>query len=454
MTFDSWPRAHWISLPTIRTVVWSWRLAMHGCVGMLCRRRRGRCSRAGARWAAVGATHSAPRRRCCKCCQADSARRLRRRYCICFRSRTVRCTPIARPYGEPPADRLVRKGTPADSNDTGALLYRDAVYAAIGLCAYDLYETLDFAAWLRDHLLADLQQTHPMCVRPHASSVMARDAADAVCVGGRYKVIRRRIAWLLQHWAPLLANDALWASIYRILVTLMQPQDGVSVRLAAACALRDDIRSAICPCGRRVDLPRRRCGLDACCALIECHRYVVQDFLPCFAAASEALLGLFSAIRDADAQLVVVSVLAAMIESVDTDVQPYAAALLKVVPSLWRASEHASLVRCAIVRMLAHLLHGLREHASMAYGVVLPIVLYATDASEVRVRRTGDRVPIPARTPKGPAHALCGSNAAGTCVLVRRCARSVAGLCARLCNGRAGGRGTSARARTAPDSAA
>src|SRR5690606_34988834 len=57
------------------------------------------------------------------------------------------------------------------------LLLRDACYSAIGWGAYNLYEKINFMEWFKKELIKEIEIKDP-----------------------RYKIIRRRVCWLLGRW--------------------------------------------------------------------------------------------------------------------------------------------------------------------------------------------------------------------------------------------------------------
>ena len=56
-------------------------------------------------------------------------------------------------------------------------LQKEAVYTAVGLASYDLFDQVDFDSWFSSYLLGELKNPHP-----------------------KYRIIRRRVVWLLGQW--------------------------------------------------------------------------------------------------------------------------------------------------------------------------------------------------------------------------------------------------------------
>ncbi|KAK8782150.1 hypothetical protein V5799_016510 [Amblyomma americanum] len=73
---------------------------------------------------------------------------------------------------------MVQGIQPADGTISfQAMLNRDAVYTAVGLAAFDLHDELDFDNWFLHVLIPELKVSEP-----------------------RYRIVRRRVAWLIGQW--------------------------------------------------------------------------------------------------------------------------------------------------------------------------------------------------------------------------------------------------------------
>ncbi|OXB62518.1 hypothetical protein ASZ78_013207, partial [Callipepla squamata] len=86
--------------------------------------------------------------------------------------------------------------------DTSAILIKDAVYNAVGLAAYELFDSVDFDQWFKNQLLAELQVSH-----------------------NRYKPIRRRVIWLIGQWISVKFKSDLRPMLYEVIRNLLQDQD-------------------------------------------------------------------------------------------------------------------------------------------------------------------------------------------------------------------------------------
>ncbi|KAL8203829.1 UNVERIFIED_CONTAM: Importin-11 [Gekko kuhli] len=97
---------------------------------------------------------------------------------------------------------------PTNVDDAQTLLIKDAVYNAVGLAAYELFDSVDFDQWFKSQLLAELQVTH-----------------------NRYKPIRRRVIWLIGQWISVKFNSDLRPMLYEAICNLLQDQDLVKLTI-------------------------------------------------------------------------------------------------------------------------------------------------------------------------------------------------------------------------------
>uniref|UniRef100_A0AAZ3SSZ7 Importin-11 n=1 Tax=Oncorhynchus tshawytscha TaxID=74940 RepID=A0AAZ3SSZ7_ONCTS len=94
---------------------------------------------------------------------------------------------------------------PSNVEDPVQLLMKDAVYNAVGLAAYELFDNIDFDQWFNNQLLGELQVSHH-----------------------RYKLIRRRVIWLIGQWISVKFKSELRPLLYEVILNLMQDPDLVT----------------------------------------------------------------------------------------------------------------------------------------------------------------------------------------------------------------------------------
>uniref|UniRef100_A0AAQ4NPI8 Importin-11 n=1 Tax=Gasterosteus aculeatus aculeatus TaxID=481459 RepID=A0AAQ4NPI8_GASAC len=189
------------------------------------------------------------------------------------------------------------------------------VYNAVGLAAYELFDNVDFDQWFKNQLLGELQVSHH-----------------------RYKLIRRRVIWLIGQWISVKFKSELRPLLYEVILSLMQDPDLV-VRIETATTLKLNILLILTLC-------------------------------------------LFFQVTECDTKMQVLHVISCVIERVNMQIRPYVGCLVQYLPLLWKQSEEHNMLRCAILTTLIHLVQGLGAECKNLYPFLLPVIQLSTDVSQ------------------------------------------------------------------------
>uniref|UniRef100_G1MYF0 Importin 11 n=1 Tax=Meleagris gallopavo TaxID=9103 RepID=G1MYF0_MELGA len=203
--------------------------------------------------------------------------------------------------------------------DISAILIKDAVYNAVGLAAYELFDSVDFDHWFKNQLLAELQVSH-----------------------NRYKPIRRRVIWLIGQWISVKFKSDLRPMLYEAICNLLQDQDLV----------------------------------------VNDFEFRTDQFLPYLESMFTLLFQLLQEVTECDTKMHVLHVLSCVNERVSIQIRPYVGCLVQYLPLLWKQSEEHNMLRCAILTTLIHLVQGLGAESKNLYPFLLPIIQLSTDVSQ------------------------------------------------------------------------
>lgn len=220
---------------------------------------------------------------------------------------------------------------PTNVEDTVGLVIKDAVYNAVGLAAYELFDNVDFDQWFKSQLLAELQVTHI-----------------------RYKVIRRRVIWLIGQWISVKFQSELRPLLYEAILNLMQDQDRV-VRIETATTLK---------------------------LAVDDFAFRTEQFLPYLENIFGLLFQLLQQVTECDTKMHVLHVISCVIERVGMQIRPYVGCLVQYLPLLWKQSEDHNMLRCAILTTLIHLVQGLGADSKNLYPFLLPVIQLSTDVAQ------------------------------------------------------------------------
>ncbi|XP_066514944.1 importin-11 [Hoplias malabaricus] len=220
---------------------------------------------------------------------------------------------------------------PSDVNDTVQLLIKDAVYNSVGLAAYELFDSVDFDQWFNNQLLGELQISH-----------------------NRYKLIRRRVIWLVGQWISVKFKPELRPLLYEVILTLLQDPDLV-VRIETATTLK---------------------------LAVDDFEFRTEQFLPYLESMFTLLFQLLQQVNECDSKMQILHVLSCVIERVSSQIRPFVGCLVAYLPLLWKQSEDHNMLRCAIITTLIHLVQGLGAECRNLYPFLLPVIQLSTDVSQ------------------------------------------------------------------------
>ncbi|KAM8886057.1 importin-11 isoform 1-T1 [Spinachia spinachia] len=220
---------------------------------------------------------------------------------------------------------------PTNVEDSAQLLMKDSVYNAVGLAAYELFDNVDFDQWFKNQLLGELQVSHH-----------------------RYKLIRRRVIWLIGQWISVKFKSDLRPLLYEVILSLMQDPDLV-VRIETATTLK---------------------------LTVDDFEFRTEQFLPYLESIFGLLFQLLQQVTECDTKMQVLHVISCVIERVNMQIRPHVGCLVQYLPLLWKQSEEHNMLRCAILTTLIHLVQGLGAECKNLYPFLLPVIQLSTDVSQ------------------------------------------------------------------------
>ncbi|XP_038076376.1 importin-11-like [Patiria miniata] len=212
------------------------------------------------------------------------------------------------------------------------MLQKEAVYNAMGLAAFELFDEVDFDQWFTNHLLGELGDKNP-----------------------RYKIIRRRVIWLIGQWLGVKLAPSLHPTVYQAVLPLLAEDEDLVVRITAAQTLK---------------------------IAVDDFEFKKDNFLPYLESSFALLFQLLKQVSECDTKMHILHVLSFIIERVEAQIRPYASSLAQYLPLLWEESSEHNMLRCAILSTLVHLVQGLGTLSVQLYPFLLPIIQFSTDVSQ------------------------------------------------------------------------
>lgn len=223
------------------------------------------------------------------------------------------------------------QGTGPDA-DLQAILLKEAVYKAVGLAAYELYDEVDFDSWYSTHLLQELKISDK-----------------------RYTMVRYRVVWMVGNWVGVKMSADLRPSLYTVLVSALQRTESLVVRLGAVEALQ---------------------------LSVDDFAFTSEVFSPFVASVVELLLQLLTDVDQGDTKMKVLNVLSLIIERMGSSIRPHIGTLLQFMPQLWEESSHegSSMLRCVILVALTNIVKAVEGDSLQLQPMTSRAVALATDA--------------------------------------------------------------------------
>ncbi|KAI4458349.1 importin-7 8 11 [Holotrichia oblita] len=216
--------------------------------------------------------------------------------------------------------------------DMAGILRKDAVYNAVGLAAYDMYDEVDFDQWFLNTLIEELKIKH-----------------------NNYRVIRRRVSSLIGNWTGIKLSLELRPALYECVTSLLESTEDMAVRLTASTSLRH---------------------------AIDDFEFNSEQFRPYLDKAFNLLFSLLKEAKECETKMHVLNVMTLIVERVGQTISPHTGALMHYLPLLWGESEDHNMLRVAIVATLVQLVRALGHVSAELNPFLIPVIQLGTDANQ------------------------------------------------------------------------
>ncbi|XP_075209818.1 importin-11-like [Lycorma delicatula] len=231
-------------------------------------------------------------------------------------------------------DLIRHNHVPVSPDDLPGILAKDAIYNAIGLAPFELYDEINFDEWFMTVLNEELK-----------------------IKSGNYRVLRRRVAWLLGQWIGVKLSCELRPTLYAAMLPLLQPGEDMAVRLTASTTIKK---------------------------AVDDFEFNTDQFLAFLEPSFDLLFSLLKEAHECDSKMHVLFVLSFIIERMGSCIKPYADSLIQYLPFLWNESSEHNMLRCAIVSTLVHLVKavGTLNDGHPLTQFLLPVIRLSTDVKQ------------------------------------------------------------------------
>eukprot|EP00127_Corallochytrium_limacisporum_P007488 Clim_evm10s253 gene=Clim_evmTU10s253 len=223
---------------------------------------------------------------------------------------------------------------PINSQDMNSILLKDAIYNAVGLGSYDLYEKLDFDGWLQSKLLIELNPS-----------------------SGSHPVIRRRVCELMGYWVGVKMNSESRQNAYGTLAALMEVEQDKVVALTAAFTVKE---------------------------LVDDLGFEKAAFLPHVESILTSIAKMIERADEADTKTRLITCIGTITERLERQIGGAAETIVRLMAGCWQLAidEDHNMLKAAILSTFGHLVRAVREQSVHLHQFLLPIINYALDVNE------------------------------------------------------------------------
>ncbi|XP_076823521.1 importin-11-like [Clavelina lepadiformis] len=220
-----------------------------------------------------------------------------------------------------------------DHQGVNSVLLNDAVFAAVGLAANELFDELDFEMWFLTYLSPYVQK----CVTTPCG-----------------KILHRRVLWLIEQWMGVKPPNEARTAMYDFIISSMDSNLNMAVRLAASSALRQ---------------------------ILDDFEFDLDTFAPFQEKCTDSLYKLLQDSQTGDSKMRVLHVLSFVIERLGSRVVSCAHKLAEILPAIWQVSEAHNMLRCAVLTTLTNVVVGLKEQSVSFHPFLINVIHTSTDTT-------------------------------------------------------------------------
>ncbi|KAK4543323.1 hypothetical protein LTR36_005682 [Oleoguttula mirabilis] len=205
------------------------------------------------------------------------------------------------------------------------VLFKDSVYTAIGLAAPVVHGQLDFDAFIRDVLVAEVQKQKP-----------------------GFNILRRRAAILLGQWISVKITER--PLVYQIFQHLLSKDDPLNDQVVRVTAGRQFTK------------------------IVDDWDTKADELLPYTDVMLTRLMHLIEEVDLTETKMALLNTISVIVERMEHRISPFAQRIVSMLPALWEASGEEHLMKQAILTILARLVNAMKAESQPLHGMVIPII--------------------------------------------------------------------------------
>ncbi|KAJ2002672.1 hypothetical protein GGI04_003242 [Coemansia thaxteri] len=213
-----------------------------------------------------------------------------------------------------------------NSLDAGSFK-QEGLHAAIGLCANELFDHLDFSSWLRRHNNAN----SPLCV------------------------VKWRVAWLIGKWVAVKFPVGERPHAYTALLEFARPGEPLVLRIEAISSL------LIC---------------------VDDWDFDSTQFMPFLPLTLERITGLLDSVTQAESRMRLVNFLSIVVGRMQRQIAPFADSVVHLIPPLWQSAAGENLYQTAVLGLVTKLVVALGANSAALQPFVAPLIEHSVNLDD------------------------------------------------------------------------
>lgn len=121
------------------------------------------------------------------------------------------------------------------NSDLKDIFLKDAIYKAAGLSAFNLFDDVrkSFAIFMHNKIFNIFGYLFVSIQIDFDEWFTKQLVHEATIKGENFRIIRRRVIWLIGQWTSVKFDRNLRPKVYELCLLLLQPDEDMCVRLAA-----------------------------------------------------------------------------------------------------------------------------------------------------------------------------------------------------------------------------
>jgi hypothetical protein len=218
------------------------------------------------------------------------------------------------------------------SSNVNDILIKESIYNAVGLVAFHLFDDVDFDTWFMSQLYFELKLN-----------------------GENFKVLRRRIIWLLAQWSGVKFSKSLRPKLYESCLELLQPTEDMVVRLTSCKTLK---------------------------TVLEDFEFEAEQFLEFLEPSFNLLFVLLKEAKECDTKMNVLYVMSFIVEKMSLSMKIQADNLVAYLPMLWEEGHDHNMLRIAIISSLLQIIKAIDELPQSITPFIYQVVAISTNIND------------------------------------------------------------------------